>query len=234
MRRWEAGQSNPSEHDLARFAEVCRLTPQQREFLGRLYARTAAGRPTAPELFKDEASRILSLNKPAYMVDDLFYVRAWNSYFTDYAGHLAPRLCEGMHALRLGSELGKREDPQVEAHRVRAVIRLLWMWTAHLASFTGYARMVEELVQDEFFAQAWQDIVNESGEQHHPPLVMPVLRKEYQGGTYTVYTGEVLFPPLYRAFIYEPADEIAWGAVSQHVASGPPVIHFANQLHWAE
>ncbi|MGE0056347.1 MAG: helix-turn-helix domain-containing protein [Dehalococcoidia bacterium] len=230
VRRWEAGQSNPSDDDLLRFAEVCRLSPHQREFIFRLFARGAQSATTTPKNFRHEASAVLSTIKCACLIDELFFIRAWNGTFAREVGSYADELPDGVNAIRLSLEMPKRADPVLEQQRVRSIVRQMWIWTAHLAATPAYSALVNELLQYESFATNWEAIIAEDHEQDSGPLAMPVLQGETDRGGFSVYTGELLFPPLYRMLICVPSGTLD-GA---NEGDGPVDVFFSDQLHWSE
>jgi transcriptional regulator with XRE-family HTH domain len=138
IRRWETGQSNPNEEDLGRLADVCRLSEQQGEFLLRLFARGTLRTPGAPKHFRDHARRFLAPQKCACLVDELLFIRAWTDDFAGHAGELATELAGGLNAVELSLSVGQRSEPELEALRVRALVRQMWMWTAQFAAFPAY------------------------------------------------------------------------------------------------
>jgi hypothetical protein len=80
------------------------------------------------------------------------------------------------------------------------------------------------------FAANWQAIIDEADEDFTPPLVMPALEGETDEGPFTVHAGEVLFPPLYRVFVCQPASPGATVRDSGRLSA----VHFADRLHWSE
>jgi transcriptional regulator with XRE-family HTH domain len=229
IRRWETGQSNPNEEDLGRLADVCRLSEQQGEFLLRLFARGTLRTPGAPKHFRDHARRFLAPQKCACLVDELLFIRAWTGDFAAHAGELASELPGGLNAVELALFVGRRSEPELEALRVRALVRQMWMWTAQFAAFPAYTNLVRRLLKYDSFAANWNAIVEEDGDDVTPPLTMPVLEGETDEGAFTLYTAEILFPPLYRIFICEQASAQEPGAASELSE-----VHFAHRLHWSE
>jgi hypothetical protein len=228
VRRWEAGQSNPSDEDLSRFAEVCHLSPQQREFVTRLYSRPSPIVSGEPANFRQQVSDALSIGEPACLMDELFFIRAWNAAFVDLTGNLEAELPRGLNGIRLALEVGKRPEPAVEWARVRDIVRQMWMWTAHVAVAPAYAALVADLLKDENFAEHWQGLVE--GENGQPgPMRMPVPSGESDEGPYTIQLGEMLFPPLYRIFICQPGFEDE----RREFRNRKPEVFFANRLHWS-
>ncbi len=234
VRRWETGQSNPSDEDLTRLAEACRLTAQQREFLHRLYGRHPFEFHGAPPCFRDEATRLLEIEKPAYLVDELFYVRAWNSYYAAMVGPLADRLPSGLTSPHMAFLASPYEDAAAEFARRQHFVRLTWMWTAHLGTTPEYTELVRDLFSLEGFTEHWQDIVDEISDECQPPLIMPLRQREVGGGSYLVSMCEAVFPPVYRLFEYDADDDVAETWLRRQVQAGPPQVEFADRLHWSE
>lgn len=234
VRRWEAGHSKPNEADLRRFAAVCRLTPLQQEFLFRLFARSDMSASGSPANFRAEAMRVLSIPRPAFVFDELFYIRAWNSYFPVYAGEFTPKLAEGVNAIHLGLAMQVLDDPAEEAERVRSIVYLMWMWTAHLAAHPAYKETVAQLLQLPAFADAWTGIAREPITSSQRPLALPLVQCKAGDNLFTVYTSQVLFPPLYHTCVYEPRDEKAVAHLESQVNGSSPTVAFASRLHWAD
>jgi hypothetical protein len=234
VRRWEAGQSEPDESDLLRFADVCHLSLLQREFLLRLFTRNSLSATGAPPNFRSEAANVLSIQRPAYVVDELFYIRAWNSFFSNFAGPFAGRLQEGINAVELGLQIGSLDDPRLDSERSRSIARLTWMWTAHLARHPAYADLMKRLLEIPAFATHWLQIPREAVESQEPPLVMPMVQRKPPGSFFTVYTGQLVFPPLYHVFVYEPRDEQAAALLQSQTAGASPSVSFAGRLHWSD
>lgn len=233
IRRWESGIALPSDTDLARFAEICQLSVQQREFLSRLFGRRPGTAESAPVNFPSVAASVLALSRPAYVTDELFYIRAWNSMFVPYAGPLAAALPSGPNGMRIPFEVEHFGQPDAQFDRQLNAARVFWMWTANLASTPQYTALIQEMLTNEAFAPCWQEIVDESNETPLLPLTLPILNKRVEKSSYTVYTCELLFPPLYRIFVYEPVDLEARAAVAALTEKGEPEVFFAEHLHWS-
>jgi hypothetical protein len=110
----------------------------------------------------------------------------------------------------------------------------MWMWTAHLACFPAYAELIDHMLTVPAFAENWQEIAREVVESVQTPLIMPIVQRKPPFSLFTVYTGQILFPPLYHLFVYEPRDSVTAGLLASHVGDGPPKVSFANRLHWSE
>jgi hypothetical protein len=229
VRRWEAGQSNPNEDDLVRFADVCRLSRHQREFVRRLFSRPVFPAEREPPRFREQVAAALSMAEPACLTDELFFIRAWNSSFEAHAGHFASGLRNGVNAVRLGLEVGRRSEPELENERVRTIVRQLWMWTAHVASEPAYATLIRELLQNDAFAENWRALIDDDQDEM-PPLHLPIVEAESDAGPYIVHLGEILFPPLYRVFICQPL----FDAGITNGRGSKPEVFFADQTHWSQ
>jgi len=235
VRRWESGQAQPNESDLFRFADVCHLSPLQREFVLRLFAGTTTrGEAGVPINFHAEVTSVLSIQRPAYVVDELFYIRAWNSHFAAVTGGFVDLFPDVVNAVELGLTIGALDDPDEEAERVRTITRLTWMWTAHLAGFPAYAELVTRLLDTPAFADNWQAIAREPVESVQRPLIMPIVQRRPPLNLFTVYTGQILFPPLYHLFVYEPRDSQTAAYLASRVGNAAPKVSFANRTHWAD
>lgn len=161
-------------------------------------------------------------------MDELFYIRAWNEPFIEYTGHFAPSLTEGINGIRMALEVGARSEPMAEQSRVKKIVGQMWMWTAHVAATPAYSALVADLLTNERFAEEWEALIVDEGAAILP-MEMPVLRDESDEGPFSVQLGELLFPPLYRLFI--------WQSGFEGGTSGPrlqtPKVFFADHVHWS-
>ncbi len=232
IRRWESGQTVPTENDLTRFAHACHLSPMQTEFVRRLFSRPYAQNTGVPACFHEEALVLLSAPRPAFILDELFYIRAWNSYFTHFLGPRQSELASGVNLAKFRIDGERLPDLGEEVQWLEPLIRLLWMWTAHLGMAPQYATFVNDLGQNEEFARIWHALVDEVDAATEMPATYPSHRR-VQGASHSIYTRDVLFPPLYRVITWEPADEDAERILRDQVSEGPPQIGFADKLHWS-
>ena len=232
IRRWESGQMIPSQDDLKRFAEVCGLTAMQTEFVHRLFSRRNAQDVEVPECFQEEALNLLSVPRAAFILDELFFIRGWNSYFTDFLGPLQSRLRFGANSAKFLLVLPNMPEPLADRGRIDPLVRLLWMWTAHLGAKQQYAELIQDLSSNEEFAHAWQALACRVNWEAETPVIYPGQR-EIRGASHRIYTREILFPPLYRLVTWEPADETAEKILQGQIAAGPPQVGFADKLHWS-
>ena len=232
IRRWESGQTIPSEIDLRRFTEACGLSAMQTEFVHRLFSRRGAQDLGVPECFQEESLILLSVPRPAFILDDLFYVRAWNSYFSRYLGPLQPRLKSGVNLAKFAVEGQRLTDPDAEARRLAPLIRLFWMWTAHLGMTPQYSELMKNLTARQDVARLWEALAGEVDGEAEAPVIYPA-DNTVLGVSHTTYTRDILFPPLYRLVTWEPADEAAEQMLQEQIAAGVPEVGFADKLHWS-
>ena len=108
------------------------------------------------------------------------------------------------------------------------------MWTAHLASYAAYAELVNRLLRLPIFAHNWREIAKESVESWEAPLIMPIVQRKPPFNLFTVYSGQILFPPLYHLFVYEPRDAMTTSMLLSQTGTESPKVSFADRLHWAE
>lgn len=234
VRRWEAGVSEPSEDDLRRLAEVCRLNPVQREFLLRAYARNHARPEAAPENFYERATQLLSIPRPAFIVDELHYVRAWNNYVGVIRERNPVCMKEGTHLLHI--VLMPRPDyrPEVDRERSLGYVRLFWLWTAELCSLPAYASTLRELAANRVFRDCWLSLAEPDARATPAPADVPFDEAMICSRRYRIYTTETYFPPNYRVFVYEPADAAARKLVCALEKVEEPRVSFARAVHWSQ
>ena len=185
-----------------------------------------------PAGFHEEARVRLSAPRPTFILDELFYVRAWNSYFAHFLGPHQAKLASGVNLAKFRIDGERLPDLGEETTGLEPLIRIFWMWTAHLGTSAHYAKLVNNLARNEEFARIWLALGDEVDSATEIPALYPSHRR-VQGASHSIYTRDILFPPLYRVMTWEPADEDSSRILREQIAEGPPQIGFADKLHWS-
>jgi transcriptional regulator with XRE-family HTH domain len=230
VRRWEAGNSKPSEMDLRRFGEICDLTALELEFILVAFAAKNLEQPPSEEAFVQAMPDIISADFPAYAMDSLFYLRAWNSYmrvFVPFSGGQTPRHLLAAHMLA-GSPT---EDPAAHDARIDYWIREFWLSTAGLCGSEPYRRVLAELREVPQFEERWRRL----GLQRSDPKPNggPYYFATGRLGVFRIFPVRVNCPPVYHVREHVPLDDAARAHIESERRSGSPVVHLVPERHWA-
>ncbi len=232
IRRWESGRLRPNASDAANLASAYRLTPNQTSFLQRAL-RQPAGVPPSVDLFRERAERVLRSDFPAYMVDTLYYIRAWNSYLSPILAN-ADAYLGGKHIIEyiLDTQMPPDQRPAWEA-RVRRMTREFWYFTADFTALEPYRRLVLHLATWPIFKDEWCRLpfVEEDEEQI---IGAPPRTGRPSVGSFRLVTSLTLIPPIYQLREFMPLDDRARATVDKLHESGPPVVYFDKHSHWSE
>ena len=237
VRRWEAGNSKPSEMDLRSFAEICHLAPMEREFIIVAFAAKYAEEPPSEETFAAAMSQIISDEFPAYALDSLFYVRAWNSYmsvFLPFSTQRSPRHIIAAHLLAEADVPPPlREEPEARNARIWGWVRDFWMATASLCGSEPYRRVLAELRLVPEFEELWQRMGKERIEAIREPSGSPYYFSNGRIGTFRVFPIRVTCPAVYYVREYVPMDDAARQHLATERGSEPRSIVLMPERHWA-
>ncbi len=231
IRRWEAGDVQPTRRDIVSFAEICDLAPMETEFLIRTFgARRREPGPSA-ESIEVLKRAVADSELPCFISDSLFYLRISSSYFGEMIGIHAPEnmgvnLMEIL--LRGGSVV---QDPDEEA-RVDYWMRGFWMMTARMAGSEPYRTLLSRLRSLDGFESRWWQIAL-TRRASLPPVNLPYLFKHPKHGTFRVVSSMLIAPPIYQIREYWPIDSTAEAFVKSLHAEGPPSIVVAPMEHWS-
>lgn len=226
VRRWEAGSAQPRAQDIVHLAQACRLTPVQRAFLDRALAATAIVLPPDRAVFRRQARAMLTSPFPAYLLDDLYHIRAWNSYVEVLPARV-DQLDEGQFL-----EIALAEGV-VPEQRQKALIRDFWLLTADKCGLPEYRRILRSLQNVPGFREAWTALALDTEPPDAPPVGAPTTVERPGGGAFRVHATQVFLPPVYHLREYVPVDETANRRLEDLRRQGPPTVHFQKHVHWA-
>lgn len=232
VRRWESGGSRPSEADLRHFANVCSLSHLETEFI------LAAFKPreieVAPErnFFEAVVGDILLSEHPAFILDSLFYRRAWNSHlkgmYRKSSGNPSAGNVLGttLNSFYSSGTPGARDEFQARW------IRDFWLYTAHLCGSEPYRQLLNELADQPVFHRLWTDL-GLTSDGTSAAVGAPYYYQHPRIGTYRVFTLRLMLPPAYYLKEYVPVDNIARGHIDKVRAINQPGIVFVQDHHWS-
>ncbi|MPZ48404.1 MAG: helix-turn-helix domain-containing protein [Dehalococcoidia bacterium] len=230
IHRWETGFSQPSGSDLRALADFFSLTPFQTNFIMRAFINRRAGMKANVPLFLERATRLLRTEFPAYLVDDLFYIRGWNSYAGALQIEFGP-MASDTHLLASIFDTRGEYHGSTEA-RLRYWIQTTWAETAGFCGSPGYIRMLQELSDIPGFQERWASIPLEQDSE--PSLLgAPEEVVTEDVGTYRVFMSRIYFPPFFYLREYVPTDDLANQALAGLRLKGPPTVKVDPVLHWS-
>jgi transcriptional regulator with XRE-family HTH domain len=231
VRRWEAGVNTPSESDLRHIALACNLSQLETEFI--LAAFKPRETESAPDrdAFEWAIQAVLRCEHPAYVIDSLFYRRAWNSHMMAMVrrnGEPAPR---NVLATALGSFYRSGTDAEREDFMSRW-LRDFWLYTAHLCGTEAYRELLDDLASSSpTFKRKWSEL-GSSEDSAQTPVGVPYYYHHPFIGTYRIFTLRLMLPPVYYLKEYVPVDEAARRHIEKSQAAGPARVTFDNVHHW--
>lgn len=233
LRRWESGTSRPREQDLECFSELTGLSALEREFLKSLFLGSNHEVPPSEATFRASACTLLACEFPAFMVDSLFYVRAWNSYASGLFGHFlgqATRVNVVEAAFLVHQAL---QEFETHAHRMNRWLLEFWLSTARLSGAPAYGQLVHRLLDIEEFRGLWRSLATEQMVADAAPLQSPYHFGSPSLGDYRVYSSHITLPPAYVVREYVPVDKRAMQSLDVARAKTPPEVFFADSHHWS-
>jgi transcriptional regulator with XRE-family HTH domain len=225
VRRWELGTGRPHPEDVLRLASVCGLSQVQLAFLNRAAATGPIAAAPNRASFRRLAQDLLLAPYPAYLLDDLFHVRAWNTLIEVLPDH--EDIC-GRNLV----EVALRSDDLPELWR-RTLLRDFWLLTADKCSLPDYADLVDRLCELEGFDRAWTALAVAEEPEDLLPQGVPVPCDLGAAGHYQVTLRQVILPPVYYICEWRPNGDRALAALRAHVKSGSFSIRTADHQHWA-
>jgi hypothetical protein len=232
IRRWEAGDVQPTRRDIVSFAEICDLAPMETEFLIRTFG--ARRREPAPSAESMEALRraVADSGLPCFVSDSLFYLRISSSYFDEMIGLHAPENMgiNLMEILLRGGSVAR--DPN-EEERIDYWMRGFWLLTARMAGSLPYRTLLNRLRALDGFEERWWQIAL-TRRASLPPVNLPYLFNHPAHGTFLVVSSMLVAPPIYQLRQYWPADSTAEAFVKALRKAGPPSIAIAAVDHWSQ
>ncbi len=228
VRRWEAGNSKPSEMDLRRFSEICDLSALEREFILLAFAAKNLEQAPTEEAFEEAMPDIIASDFPAYAMDSLFYLRAWNSYmhvFVPFAAGETPRHLLAAHLL-----MPTDESSEVRNERIGYWMREFWLATAGLCGSEPYRRVLAELKDVPEFEERWLQLGLERGTLKPNGGAYSFASRL---GLFRVFPVRVNCPPVYHVREHVPLDAAAQSHLDSERRSGPPSVSLSPDRHWA-
>ncbi|HLF80120.1 MAG TPA: helix-turn-helix transcriptional regulator [Dehalococcoidia bacterium] len=230
VRRWEAGNSKPSEMDLRRFGDICGLSALELEFILVAFAAKNLEQPPTEEAFSHVMPDIISADFPAYAMDSLFYLRAWNSYmrvFLPFSEGQTPHHILAAHL----TVHAPTEEPEAYEARIDYWIREFWLSTAGLCGSEPYRRVLAELRDVPEFEERWRRLGLEIS--NPKPNGGPYYFTTGRLGVFRVFPVRVNCPPVYHVREHVPLDAAALAHLDGERSSGPPSVNLAPDRHWA-
>lgn len=174
---------------------------------------------------------VLSSEHPAFLLDSLFYRRAWNSLLLG----LLPRASAPPPRHVLATVLGPLAAYGPAAHRDAFLWRWIedfWLYTASLCGTPPYRALVRELAALPEFRSRWQEL-GLSRRMDDVPVGVPYYYRHPCLGTYRIFTLRLVLPPVYYLKEYVPVDEAARRYVDGLRARGPVEILADPRPHWS-
>jgi transcriptional regulator with XRE-family HTH domain len=235
LRRWETGAGIPHPDDLARFAQACGLSALEVEFLERAFHAREEDPPNQAD-FYHEVGRALSIDCPAYVMDSLFFLRAWNSYA--YALHQPPVIDKPQYNLlewTLRPEEVKLWDESLEPAEKKGWRRVesFWLASAGLCGTDAYRALVQHLCKvSPIFKDRWLSLDARPSDVGRPLGV--AYRFDFgEIGVYQVIPMELVLPPVYHVRVLQPYDKLAEATLAKLRAEGPAHVSFDSSSHWS-
>ena len=237
VRRWEANRALPSDSDLRRFSEVCRLSPIERAFLVRAFSAVPSETASESGAFGWFVEQVLAIEFPAYIYDSLFFIRAWNSYIEVAHRPLDPG---GEH---LVERILAEPDPRYATNqnlwstrpeRAEWWLRDFWYETAELCGSPAYVKLMEKLARSEQFAEKWPDLGLLEGAERPAPIGRPRFRVDPVRGSFLTTVSAIVLPPTYYVRMFLPSDATAWNRLEERRQASRPTITMLSCVHWDE
>lgn len=233
IRRWESGQIRPTAEDLQRFSTICRLTSLEREFILRCFATKDYEAPPSTEAYEQLLARSLDSVLPTFVMDSLFYIRAWNSHQMELSGREpgAHPMSNAICAL-FDPQRDIRLDPVLD-DQFTPWLRNFWLLSAELCGTPPYRRLLEELCTLGDFEQRWWELAL-TQKMADVPVNLPTIYHSPQFGVFRVFMTRVILPPTYYLREFVPVDDAARSFVAGLRAKGPAKIGRTKNAHWSQ
>ncbi|MPZ49527.1 MAG: hypothetical protein GEU75_09560 [Dehalococcoidia bacterium] len=164
---------------------------------------------------------------PGYILDRLFYVRAWNSYVT--ALGLEHETAE-RHPHFIGRVMTDRRFRQSACHYealIRYLLQAMWIGTGRLCGSQAYVRMLNQLAEIPGLREYWSSLVLDDDGS------MKLLQEATQDivipgrGKFRLFSLKIEYPLFYYLLQYVPMDELAWRTITLARAECGPEVSFA-------
>jgi transcriptional regulator with XRE-family HTH domain len=228
IRRWEAGEGQPSERDLKCFAHACELHPLELEFLQSSFKAQETEDPPDREAFEVAANAVLWSEFPASLIDTFFVVRARNSYMQDFFPKPRWRLKNPFQDML--TELLADPDPAAEA-RVKRWFRRFWLATSHLCGSPAYWRFLETCWSIGGFPERWLALAADI-EADFAPVGTPHYYERPDVGRFRVLISRIVVPPVYYLVEYFPVDDKGAAWLAGQRSMGPASVGLHSRWHW--
>jgi transcriptional regulator with XRE-family HTH domain len=230
IRRWETGRSFPDQNDLRNLARYFHLTPLQMTFLGRAFSNMPFGPERAsPQVLQEQVSPLLAREMPTYLLDRLFYVRAWNSFTGLVEPESDPQALHPHFIGRLLTFPEARESAVDYEALIDNLIRVMWLGTGRGCGSASYVQMLHELAEIPGFRERWCSLVNDDDRSQWPGTPPTFALRD--GGKFSLFSSKIEFPPTFYLVQLIPCNDAAWNKVNILRESGPPEVYFQWVLH---
>jgi hypothetical protein len=216
--------------DLRRFGEICEITALELEFILVAFAAKNLEQPPSLQAFAQAMPDIISHEFPAYAMDSLFYLRAWNSYMNVFLPFSYSETPQHMLAAHL-TVRAPTEAPEAFEERIDYWIREFWLATAGLCGSAPYRGLLAELREFPEFETRWRALGLRRS--HQKPNGGPYYFSSARLGVFRVFPVRVNCPPVYHVREHVPLDRAAQAHLEQERASGPPIVALSPERHWA-
>ncbi len=236
VRRWESGRSLPTNQDLARFEEVCELTPIEAEFLQLAFNARSEESPPQHETFHASAYELLDTSAPTLLLDSLYYLRGYNRIATLIFEETLPELGANFLVPVLRLNFGRQAEGLVDEDRVQHLMHEIWLSTAFLCGSAPYRRFLADLRLVPGFERRWRAMALEP---MHDVLSVHARNEPYyvtepRFGTFRVRQSRVTIPPIYQVCEFIASDERALEALhGLRTECGGCRVSLSPMIHWA-
>jgi hypothetical protein len=225
------GVASPNEADLRRLAKVCGLSYLETEFIVEAFKPHQVEPAPGREAFEAMVHKVLSCEHPSFILDSLFYRRAWNSLVLGLLRREPAPPPRNVLATLFKSFSVTGSTEQHDALLWRW-LEDFWLYTAHLCGTPPYRSLLHQLKTLPEFERCWRELGSlrrvEDG-----PLGVPYYYRHRRIGTYRIFTLRIVLPPVYYLKEYVPVDEAARRYVDWLRAQGPVRILADPHHHWS-
>lgn len=225
------GLASPNEADLRRLAKVCGLSYLETEFIVEAFKPHEVEPAPEREAFEAMVRKVLSCEHPSFIIDSLFYRRAWNSLVLGLLRREPAPPPRNVLATLFKSFSVSGSTEQHDAFLWRW-LEDFWLYTAHLCGTSPYRSLLQQLKTLPEFERCWRELGSlrrvEDG-----PLGVPYYYRHPRIGTYRIFTLRIVLPPVYYLKEYVPVDEAARRYVDWLRAQGPVRILADPHHHWS-
>lgn len=236
IRRWEAGRARPSESDIARVSEVCRLTAIEASFLERAF-RAREGDDRAPDAttFNAVLRRVRDADLPVFLLDSFLFVRARNAYAEAVQG---ADDVPGVAPHPLAYMFGEIDAVDGELHARREAVAQSWLldfwyWSAPACGTDAYKRMITSLSRFQAFTDKWTALGMERSADGEEPIGGPYTTDRGENGIFRLYPVRIFLPPTYTFAELVPLDDRARASVERLEREQPRAVITNRYSHWS-